>query len=267
MDHFPFPEGENTKSILRRPVVLASLLVIVLIVMVQPLTRAAVSAGSANARNDNANTLSAAEKAQGWKLLFDGKTTDGWRRFKGKTIGDKWKVIDGTLVLKPKDGKVGGDIVTVDQYDNFELSLEWRIASGGNSGIMYRVTETASAPYETGPEYQLLDNKKHPDGRSLLTSAASCYALYAPSIDMTKPVGEWNHTRLIVNGNHVEHWLNGEKVVTYELGSPDWEKRVQASKFKAMSRFGKEPKGHIDLQDHGDEVAFRNIKIRRLAQK
>jgi hypothetical protein len=225
------------------------------------------AASQSGEKAENANTLTQAEKTQGWKLLFDGKTTEGWRQYKGKTIGDKWKVTDGTLALKPKDGKVGGDIVTADQYDNFELSLEWRIAPGGNSGIMYRVTETTTAPYETGPEYQLLDNMKHPDGRSLLTSAASCYALYAPAKDMTKPVGQWNLTRLIVNGNHVEHWLNGEKVVEYALGSPDWEKRVGASKFKSMSRFGKEPRGHIDLQDHGDEIAFRSIKIRPLTGK
>jgi hypothetical protein len=212
------------------------------------------------------NTLTDAEKNAGWKLLFDGKTTKGWRRYKGKTIGDKWKVIDGALV-KQKQGKVGGDIVSQDQYDNFELSIEWRISEGGNSGIMYRVTEDLDAPYMSGPEYQLLDNAKHEDGKHKRTSAASCYALYAPSKDLTKPVGEWNKTRLVVNGNHIEHWLNGEKVVTYEIGSDDWNHRVKNSKFKEWDRFGKEKKGHIDLQDHGDEVAFRNIKIKQLTGK
>jgi hypothetical protein len=217
--------------------------------------------------NKTPNTLTDEERAAGWKLLFDGKTTDGWRAFRGKTMPDKWKVVDGALTFQPKTPGRGGDIVTNDQYDNFELSLEWKIAPGGNSGIMYRVSESEGAPYLTGPEYQLLDNAKHPDGRRKETSAASCYALYAPSKDMTKPVGQWNQTRLIVNGHHVEHWLNGEKVVEYELGSDDWQKRVQASKFKDQKNFGQEPKGHIDLQDHGDMIAFRNIKIRPLTEK
>jgi hypothetical protein len=207
------------------------------------------------------NTLTAKERDAGWKLLFDGKTTEGWRQFKGKKVPERWEVVDGTLACRPESGKGGGDIITNDQFDNFELRLDWKIASGGNSGIMYHVTEDGSAPWETGPEYQLLDNAKHPDGKSPFTSAASCYALYAPSKDMTKPVGEWNQTRLVIKGNKVEHWLNGEKVVSYELGSEDWDKKVAHSKFKSMPRFGKEAKGHIDLQDHGDEIAFRNIKV------
>jgi hypothetical protein len=129
---------------------------------------------------------------------------------------------------------------------------------------MYRVSEEKGAPYETGPEYQVLDNANHSDGKDPKTSAASAYALYAPAKDATKPIGEWNKGRIVVNGNHVEHWLNGQKVVEYEFGSDDWNKRVAASKFKGMDRFGKEPKGHIDLQDHGNEVAYRNIKIKVL---
>jgi hypothetical protein len=213
------------------------------------------------------NTLTDKEKTAGWKLLFDGQTTNGWRAYRGKNVPDKWQVVDGALALRPRSGKQGGDIITVDEFDNFELSLEWKIAEGGNSGIMYRVIEEPGASYESGPEYQLLDNAKHPDGRSSLTSAASCYALYAPSEDATKPVGQWNHARLVVNGRRVEHWLNGKKVVTYKLGSRDWNKRVKASKFKDMSHFGKEPRGHICLQDHGDQVEFRNIKIRPLGKK
>jgi hypothetical protein len=208
------------------------------------------------------NTLSEAERAAGWRLLFDGKTAEGWRQYRGKGLPENWQVVDGTLVLHHEPGKSSGDIVTADQFGSFELSLEWKIAPGGNSGVMYHVTEEADAPWMTGPEYQLLDNAKHPDGRSRRTSAASCYALYAPVKDATRPVGEWNQTRIVVRGPHVEHWLNGDKVVTYELGSDDWDKRVSKSKFKDMPRFGKEPQGHIDLQDHGDDIAFRNIKIR-----
>jgi hypothetical protein len=225
------------------------------------------TARAADAADAKQNTLTEKEKKAGWKLLFDGKTTKGWRRFKGKGMPDKWKVADGVLGFYPDEGKNGGDIVTTDKYDSFELILDWKISEGGNSGLMYRVSEAEDAPYMTGPEYQLLDNAKHSDGKNPKTSAASCYALYAPSKDMTKPIGEWNRTRLVVNGNHVEHWLNGKKVVEYELGSDDWQKRVKASKFKDMAKFGKETKGHIDLQDHGNRVEFRNIKIRVLKKE
>jgi hypothetical protein len=132
---------------------------------------------------------------------------------------------------------------------------------------MYRVAETQSEPYFTGPEYQILDNTKHPDGRHPKTTAASCYALFAPVEDKTKPVGEWNVGRIVVNGKHVEHWLNGSKVVEYDFGSPTWLSRVSSSKFKRMQRFGLETTGHIDLQFHGDEVRFRSIRIRPLEEK
>jgi hypothetical protein len=223
--------------------------------------------GSTAADEAGLNKLSDEEKAAGWQLLFDGKSTHGWRKYKGKTVPDAWKVIDGALVLRHEPGKSEGDIVTVDEFGDFELSLEWKIAPGGNSGIMYRVTELDPVPWASGPEYQLLDNARHPDGRSPWTTAASCYALYAPSRDATRPVGEWNRTRIVAKGNHVEHWLNGEKVVTYELGSPDWKEHLRKSKFMRMPRFGIARRGHIDLQDHGDEVAFRNIKIRSLSAK
>jgi hypothetical protein len=213
------------------------------------------------------NTLTDKEKADGWKLLFDGKTTNGWHKYKGKTVGDQWKAVDGALTLSHKDGKDGGDIITDDAFDSFELAIEWKVSPGANSGIMYHVAETEEAPYFTGPEYQILDNIKHEDGKRKETSAASCYALYAPSKDVTKPVGEWNQSLIIIKGNHVEHWLNDVKVVEYELGSDDWNKRVAASKFHEWKKFGAIKKGGIDLQDHGDDVAYRNIKIRPLSPK
>jgi hypothetical protein len=213
------------------------------------------------------NTLTDKEKADGWKLLFDGKSTAGWHKYKDKGVGDQWKAVDGALTLSHKGGKDGGDIVTDDAFDSFELAIEWKVSPGANSGIMYHVDEAEDAPFFTGPEYQILDNTKHEDGKHKETSAASCYALYPPTKDVTKPVGEWNQTRIIVKGNHVEHWLNDVKVVEYELGSDDWNERVKASKFNEWKKFGTIKKGGIDLQDHGDDVAYRNIKIRPLNAK
>jgi Domain of Unknown Function (DUF1080) len=206
------------------------------------------------------NRLTSEERAQGWKLLFDGKTTNGWRGYQQKTMPDGWQVVDGALV---RTGS-GTDIITVDQYDSFELSLEWKISAKGNSGVMYRVSEDGEATYHTGPEIQVLDNHGHRDGKNPLTSAGACYALYAPSKDVTRPVGSWNQLRLVVKGNHVEHWLNGEKIVQYEIASPDWNKRVAGSKFKEWPQFGKNARGHIALQEHGNRVDYRNIKIRSL---
>lgn len=221
------------------------------------------AAGAASAIAEPApNSLTAQEKSDGWKLLFDGKTAAGWRGFRQKTMPDGWKAQDGALTRVDR----GGDIVTEEQFDSFELKLEWKIAAGGNSGIFYRVTEEddVDASWRTGIEMQVLDNAKHHDGKSPLTSAGSCYALYAPSKDVTRPVGEWNAVRLVVDGKRVEHWLNGEKIVEYEIDSEDWNKRVEGSKFKTMPKFGKAAKGHLCLQDHGDKVSYRSIKIKPL---
>jgi hypothetical protein len=158
----------------------------------------------------------------------------------------------------------GGDIVTERMYGNFELELEWQVAPGGNSGIMYRVDPSGTATYMTGPEMQVLDDAGHGDGKNALTSAGSAYALYAPSAKVVKPAGEWNAVRLVVNGPHVEHWLNGTQVVTYELGSPDWQAKKQASKFADVAGFGAFARGHLALQDHGDRVAYRRIRLREL---
>jgi len=204
------------------------------------------------------NTLTAAERAAGWRLLFDGRTTTGWRGFKQAAVPNGWQVVDGALTRAAG----GGDMVTVDQFASFDLALEWQIAPAGNSGVMFRVSEAAGAAFETGPELQVLDNARHPDGATALTSAGACYGLYAPTTDVTRPIGEWNQVRLLVNGSHVEHWLNGVKVVEYELGSPDWLARLAASPLRDFPNYGREPRGHIALQDHGDHVAYRSIKIR-----
>lgn len=205
------------------------------------------------------NTLTAEERASGWRLLFDGKTTDGWRNFKktGTPVG--WQVTpDGALT---RTGP-GGDIVTVDQFESFELAFDWKVAPGGNSGVMFRATEELDAPWHTGPEYQILDNSGHADGAKKETSTASNYALHAPAKDVSKPAGSWNQSRIVVDGKHVEHWLNGEKVVEYELESPEWTELVKKSKFAKYPQFGRASRGHIVLQDHGDTVAYRNIRIR-----
>ena len=206
------------------------------------------------------NTLADAERAAGWRLLFDGQTTDGWRAFKDSGMPDGWQVVDGALTRVAE----AGDIVTVDTFENFELAFDWTIAPGGNSGVFFRVTEDVEAVWNAGPEYQLLDNAAHQDGLTPETSAGSDYALHAPSGDATRPAGEWNEGRLVVNGTHVEHWLNGEKVVEYEIESEDWAARVAASKFAEFANFGRVRRGRIAIQDHGNEVAFRNVKIRPL---
>ena len=207
----------------------------------------------------DASTASDSASGQ-WRPLFDGRTTAGWRGYRKTERPDGWQVVNGALTRVAS----GGDIVTVDQFANFELELEWRVAEGGNSGIMFRVTEEAANPYETGPEMQVLDDARHADGRSRLTSAGAAYGLYPAPEGVVKPAGEWNAVRLVANGAHVEHWLNGQKIVEYELWSPEWEEKVRTSKFVEWPGFGRSRRGHIALQDHGDRVAYRNIRIREL---
>ncbi|GJM22899.1 MAG: glycosyl hydrolase [Planctomycetota bacterium] len=206
------------------------------------------------------NKLTEAEAELGWQLLFDGETLAGWELFGKPGQHTGWQVVDGTLA---RTGS-GGDLITDRAFADFELQLEWRISEGGNSGIFYRVATDTDAVWRTGPEMQVLDNTQHPDGRSPYTSAGANYALYAPLRDATRPVGEWNRVHIVVKGNHVEHWLNGERQCEYEIGSEEWEQRVASSKFASMPRYGREPKGHIALQDHGDLVWYRGIKVRAL---
>jgi hypothetical protein len=206
-------------------------------------------------------TVSCSASVQKWdSLLAD--SAAAWRGYQKTGLPAGWQLVDGALTRVG----AGGDIITREEYDNFELTLEWKISPGGNSGIFFHVVEDSSlnAVYLSGSEMQVLDNAGHADGKTPNTSAGSNFGLYAPTRDLTRPVGEWNQVRLLVNGDHVEHWLNGEKVVAYELGSNDWKQRVQASKFRSWPRYGAARRGHIALQDHGDWVAFRNIRIRRL---
>ncbi len=207
------------------------------------------------------NVLTPEEQAAGWRLLFDGSTPRGWVGYGRATFPEGWQVMDGCLTRVGP----GGDIMTDAEFDDFELELEWRIGAGGNSGIFYRVDPRQGAAWETGPEMQVLDNAEHPDGREPRTSAGACYDLYAPARDVTQPVGLFNRARIVVRGPQVEHWLNGEKIVEYELGSPAREERVRNSKFAQRPGYGRAPRGRIVLQDHGDRVWYRNIRIRPLA--
>ena len=204
------------------------------------------------------NTLTAAEKASGWKLLFDGKSTAGWRGFKTPAPDAGWKVVDGALSPDPKTSK---DLVTKGNYENFELTFDWKISPKGNSGVIYHIIPVGDETYESGPEYQVLDNAH---GEPPLERAAALFALYAPSKDMTKPPGQFNHGRIVVDHGKVQHWLNGVQVVAYDMGSADFKARVAASKFKRWPQFATGKSGAIALQSHGSAVWFKNIKIKVL---
>ena len=206
------------------------------------------------------NALTDAEREAGWELLFNGHSMDGWRGYMMETVPDGWQALDGELTRVGR----GRDIITTEQFDNFDLTLEWKVERGGNSGILFRAIEGPEQIYMGAPEMQILDDENHADGRSPLTSVGSNYALHPAPRGLARPVGEWNSARILVDGNHVEHWLNGVRTVEYELGSADWLERVGASKFSAWPEYGKASRGHIGLQEHGDRVAFRSIKIRRL---
>ena len=219
----------------------------------------AVAATGALAAEPAHNVLTAREKAAGWKLLFDGKTTAGWRVWKKPGVDAGWQVRDGALVCA--DPKATDDLITVGKYADFELAWQWRIAPKGNSGVYFHVLEEGEHGYESGPEYQLLDNAR---GEPPKERAGSLFGLYAPSVDTPRPVGEFNDSRLLIRHGHVEHWLNGTKVVEYELNSPAFKANMAGTKFARWPLFATAATGHIALQDHGAEVAFRDIKIRVL---
>ena len=212
----------------------------------------------------NANTLTAAEKKAGWQMLFDGKTSQGWRSVSKETFpAQGWKIDNGELiVLKPADkSKGGGDIITTNQFSDFELMLEAKLTPGANSGIKYFVDGSL------GLEYQILDDERHPDakmGKNGNRTIGSLYDLIPAQNKKASPIGEWNQVRIVSKGQHVEHWLNGSKIVEYERGSPEYRKLVAESKYSKSKNFGESAQGPILLQEHGDEVHYRNIKIRKL---
>ncbi len=196
-----------------------------------------------------------------WTVLFDGKTVKGLRGYKQSGFPDSWEVVDGTLKTVPGHGV---DLISEEVYKNFELELEWKVPKGGNSGIFYFATEEGNYIWQSAPEMQVVDDEKHTDGKNTLTSAGALYALIAPSANVVKPVGEFNQVRIKVKNNHVEHWLNGTKIVEYVYGSDMMWDLVSKSKFNKMPLFAKASEGHIGLQgDHG-LIWYKNIRIRRL---
>ncbi|HUP22446.1 MAG TPA: DUF1080 domain-containing protein [Thermoanaerobaculia bacterium] len=228
---------------------------------------AAAGGRAVNDDGDGAvNRLTAEEQAQGWELLFDGGELGKWRGYKMDRVPDGWSVVGGVVRFARPDAPEAkrSDLITREQYGDFELRLEWKLTPGGNSGVMFRVSEDSERSYHTGPEMQILDNAGHRDGGSPLTSTGANYGLHAPVRDVTRPVGEWNEVRIVAHGPHVEHWLNGVEVVAYELWTEDWRAKVKATKFAQWPRYGLNERGHIALQDHDDEVWFRNLKVRRL---
>jgi hypothetical protein len=233
------------------------------------------------------NTLTPAERASGWRLLFDGRTLAGWRGLGYDSVPTAhWVVVNGAIrkipsgdVARVADGRplVGGDLMTVDSFADFELSFEWKVTQGANSGLKYNVSEAMSlaqggAGTQGGPthsalgfEYQVLDDDRHEDAKLPSHRAGALYDLIAPNTSkQLRPVGEWNQSKVIVRGNHGEHWLNGQKVVEFDLGTARMDSLLAASKYKTIPGFGAKRRGHIVLQDHGDEVYFRGLKVRPL---
>lgn len=218
------------------------------------------------------NTLTAEEKAAGWELLFDGSTLNGWKRYNHDSIGPLWTVDNGTIKcdgsgLTEGTAENGGSLITIKQYENFDLTFEWKIAPGGNSGILYHVVEKTKYKheYETGPEFQLMDDAGWKDPLKPAQKAGSNYDMYAaPDTKKLNAVGEWNTARVVYNKGHVEHWLNGEKLVAFEESDPDFQERYKKSKWTEYPDWNKSKTGSIALQDHGAPVYFRNIKIKAL---
>lgn len=204
----------------------------------------------------------AEKKSDGWVSLFDGKTMAGWRNYNSEGVKPGWKVEDGVMVHTKK----GGDIITEKQYEDYELKLEWKISEGGNSGIFLSVVETKGKIYSTGIEMQILDNDKHKDGANPTHRAGACYDLY-PSVDSAvKKVGEWNQVRILKVGDHYQFFLNGVKTADFKTESDAFKKLVASRKFAKWPLFAKSKKGYIGLQDHGNVVSFRNLKIREIKE-
>lgn len=219
---------------------------------------AALLIACAPAQDSDAQAAASVAQSGPW---IDLQRADAWRGYRSEALPNGWDFDTATKVLTRR---AGTDIITKQQFGSFELELEWKVGPRGNSGVFYWATEETRVIYENAPEMQILDNTGHNDGKNALTSAGSNYALNAPIRDVTRPVGEWNAVRVVARGDTVEHWLNGTKVVEYVAGSPEWTQLVAASKFRQWPAYGKARRGHIGLQDHGDVVEFRGMRIREL---
>lgn len=219
-----------------------------------------------SSKNVSDNNLTNTEKGKGYILLFDGKTMNGWRTYQNQSA-ESWFVDKGTLHCKGSSdnyGAITADLMTANQYENFDLSVDYKISPKGNSGILYMVTEDNAYSYLSGPEYQIIDDVNFPEKLEEWQHTAANYAMNPAPTAVPNPAGEWNHARIVVNNGHVEHWLNGKKVVEYELYSDDWNKRKMSGKWKDVPTYGQSKKGHITFQNHGSEAWFKNIKIREL---
>ena len=209
----------------------------------------------------SATGLTAEQRAAGWRSLFDGTNTSAWRGYKSQTFPAGWRIVDGVLT---KSGAVE-DIMTRDQFGNFQLAFDWKLSPGGNAGVFYRGTEEYDHIYWSAPEYQLLDDAGHPDGQSRLTSAGADYGLYPSPAGVVRPADQWNSTLIVASGNRIQHWLNGQKLLEYEIGSPDWEAKVKASKFVTYPNYGRAKQGYIAIQgDHDGTLSIRNVRIREI---
>lgn len=212
------------------------------------------------------NSLTEDQINAGWRLLFDGKSTSGWKNYNQEESVTNWSIDNDALILSEPMDKPMGYLISKDEFDNFELMLEWKIDSCGNSGIIFNVVEDNqyNSPWLTGPEMQVLDNECHPDAKIIKHRAGDLYDLISCSTETVRPAGEWNQVRIISNKGSYQFWLNGTNVVNFTMHTPEWDEMVAASKFKEMPDFGKATRGHIALQDHGDKVWYRNIMIREL---
>ncbi len=223
------------------------------------------------ASNSQQNILTDSEKSEGWQLLFDGETMNGWRDYNGTSLTEPWHVVDGCIQAKGDGGDASGYIVTDKQYENFELSWDWKLSKAGNSGMLYHVVERPQykVPYVTGPEYQLIDEENFPEKLEPWQRLGVDYAMYLPDTDKMKvnPAGEWNNSKIVFDNGHVEHWLNGTKILEFEAWTDDWFARKNSGKWNDAPEYGLARKGVICLQDHGSPASFRNIKIKELPRK
>jgi hypothetical protein len=222
-------------------------------------------------KEENINTLTPSEMKEGWISLFDGKTTKGWHVFQNKSDGSAWKAENGTLTLdtlQKKDWQVvgGGDLLTDSSFENYDFVIDWKISQNGNSGLIFNIQDDPKYKYAwyTGPEMQVLDNAGHPDAKIIKHRAGDLYDLISSSKETVKPYGEWNHAEIKLNKGKLDLYLNGTNVVSTTMWDDNWNKLVAGSKFKSMPDFAKFTSGHIGLQDHGNKVWFRNIKIKKL---